>query len=375
MNTLIVAPLPPPMSGNSLPVKVLCDELGAGNGLRVVNLNKKQHGSGRFSFGRVAQIAGICGRVWRQQKKYDIVYLTIAESFLGNIRDLLIYSICRMRLQTVVIHMFGGAGMNVLIGKGGGFRFRMNRFYLSRMGGIVVEGKTQAEMFSKVASPEKIHIVHNFAEEHLFVTEADIAANFRGREPLRILFLSNMLYGKGHFELLDAYLGLTEEFKAAITIDFAGKLVTEGDERLFLSKLEGEKNLRYHGPVSGDKKRELYRNAHVFCLPTYYPYEGQPFCILEAYAAGCAVITTNHSGIRDVFTHGVNGFEVEKRSVESLAARLRQVCHEREALQAIAAANLRMATERFSRKRYLDSMKSILNDLLPKGMPPESRPL
>ena len=66
--------------------------------------------------------------------------------------------------------------------------------------------------------------------------------------------------------------------------------------------------------MNGTQKKDLYSNAHIFCLPTYYPWEGQPFCILEAYAAGCVVITTNHSGISQVFKDGINGIEVEKKS-------------------------------------------------------------
>jgi glycosyltransferase involved in cell wall biosynthesis len=63
----------------------------------------------------------------------------------------------------------------------------------------------------------------------------------------------------------------------------------------------------YHGDssaciiVDGPGKKNLFSEAHIFCLPTYYPYEGQPIAILEAFASGCVVITTNHSGISDFF--------------------------------------------------------------------------
>ena len=71
--------------------------------------------------------------------------------------------------------------------------------------------------------------------------------------------------------------------------------------------------------MTGEKKRRLFAEAHVFCLPTYYSYyEGQPISILEAYASGCVVITTDHGGICDIFKDKINGFRVEKRSCLSI---------------------------------------------------------
>jgi len=50
---------------------------------------------------------------------------------------------------------------------------------------------------------------------------------------------------------------------------------------------------------------------YIFCLPTYYPNEGQPISILEAMANGCAIVTTDHGGIKDVVTKE-NGIFVGK---------------------------------------------------------------
>ena len=38
----------------------------------------------------------------------------------------------------------------------------------------------------------------------------------------------------------------------------------------------------YHGVVRGAHKIEFLRRAHVFVLPTWYPWEGQPMSIIEA---------------------------------------------------------------------------------------------
>jgi len=147
-------------------------------------------------------------------------------------------------------------------------------------------------------------------------------------------------------------VALDERARDAVTIDFAGEFESEAQKSQFLDRIEGFMQLRYHGVVHGDRKRQLLHGAHVFCLPTYFPYEGQPISLLEAYAAGCAVITTDHSGIFDVFTPEVNGYEVEKRSPASLAAAIQRAVAEPERLRTMARVNLAGARQQFRTETY-----------------------
>jgi glycosyltransferase involved in cell wall biosynthesis len=359
LKILFIAPLPPPVSGNSLPVKILAESVQQKPQIEldIVRLNKKKHGSG-FSLGRVQEILHALLQVFRKQKNADVVYLTLAESLSGNIRDLVIMSICRNRLSSMVAHMFGGAGMRIILERRRGIRFRLNRFFLSKLGAVVVEGETQQKMFSIVTDPKRIHVVKNFAEDYLFLSTEEVRSKFDRVDPVRVLFLSNMLWGKGHMELLQAYRELAPAIKEQIVLDFAGKLVSGGDE--FLKMVESESNVTYHGPVYERAKRELYAKSHVFCLPTYYPFEGQPFCIIEAYATGCVVVSTRHSGIPDVFEHRKNGFAVEKRSVESLTAMFQMLLQSREQLLEIATRNLNQAKAIHTQNAYLRSMTEVL---------------
>ena len=357
MKALFIAPVPPPMSGNALPVKVLYENLKKDHDIELVNLSKKNHKAGIDSLSRIFKILSVLIQVGLKCKRRDLVYLAIAESFAGNIRDIIIYLLCILRLKSVVIHMLGGAGLNNMITKKKSPRFFVNRFFLKRIGGIIVEGKTQHDMFSIVTDVRKIHIIPNFAESFLFENEKSIISNFQKVDPLRIIFISNMLYGKGHFELIEAYKRLDKKLKKNIQIDFAGKIVTDYEKGRFENKIKGEKNIKYHGSVYGFEKKKLFANAHVFCLPTYYPYEGQPFCIIEAYATGCVVITTYHSGISDIFTDELNGYKVEKKSVDSLVFVLERVYREKEQLCAIALSNQRIARKKHSQIKYIELVK------------------
>ncbi|QYK50464.1 MAG: glycosyltransferase family 4 protein [Anaerolineales bacterium] len=67
----------------------------------------------------------------------------------------------------------------------------------------------------------------------------------------------------------------------------------------------------------------LYQEANLICLPTYS--EGLPKVLIEAGAAGRAVVATDIPGCREVINDGVNGLLVPVKDVEALAAAIEQL--------------------------------------------------
>ncbi len=368
MKILVIAPLPKnfataTLNGNQLPVKVLVNELRKSHEVNIIDLSKNNIGS-KLYIKRFFDIFNILVEIYRQQRNYDLIYLTVAESFLGNVRDLFIYHFCRMNLSKIIIHMLGGAEMKNILSPNNGWIFKINKYFVSKIRAVIVEGNTQAQSFSNVISSSRIHIIPNFAEDFLFSDKNQIESKFGNIVPLKILFLSNMLFGKGHNELVEAYSMLDVEIKNKITIDFAGAFETENEKFHFLKKLENFPNLHYHGSVAGKNKKDLFHKAHIFCLPTYYPYEGQPFSIIEAMAGGCVVVTTNHSGIRNIFKDGINGFEVEKKSTMALKKKIEQMLINRNILKDIGIFNYKYSIEFYSQKLFLTTVLNLFNTKL-----------
>jgi glycosyltransferase involved in cell wall biosynthesis len=69
---------------------------------------------------------------------------------------------------------------------------------------------------------------------------------------------------------------------------------------------------------------KIFASAHIICLPTYYG-EGVPKVLIEAAAAGRAIVTTNIPGCRDIVRHEDNGLLVRPRDVPGLATALRRL--------------------------------------------------
>ncbi|KQV86547.1 glycosyltransferase family 4 protein [Pelomonas sp. Root1237] len=367
MKVLFIAPLPDPVTGQSLACRVFLDELEKQYEIDVININKTSLKSGVMggALGRVREVLGFVWQAWRRARHCDLVYFTISESVAGNLKDLLIYAVCASRLSRMAIHLHGGAGMKALL-RDHPLLAALNRFFWGRMGAVILLGERHLPLLEGLPQrwrERHAHLIPNFAQDYLFRDVAEIETKFAASGPLRLLYLSNLIPGKGHEELLGAYQSLSPAEQARIRLDFAGAFESEAARGEFLARAAGLPNVSYHGIVGGTAKAGLLGDAHVFCLPTYYPYEGQPISILEAYASGCAVITTDHSGIFDVFAPGECGLAVQPRSAESITAALRQCLADRQALLRQALHNRQLADERYRVATYNRRLLSVLSTL------------
>jgi glycosyltransferase involved in cell wall biosynthesis len=367
LKILFIAPIPPPINGQSKASIVLLEKLQLeNNDVEIINLSKYSLKNGLNSIRRVFDVIIILVDVWSKRKNNDIIYLSLAESFFGNLRDLFIYGICYKSRHKIFIHMLGGAGMKEIL-SGNGIQKKVNVFFIKNIGGVIVEGPVNFETFSKIISVEKIFIVPNFAEDFLFVENHEIKTKYSNLKTIQILYLSNLIPGKGYDELADAFIDLPLPLQKEVNIVFVGGFESKEDEDGFVMKIQNYEGLKYIGKfIDGEKKRELYCNSHVFCLPTYYPFEGQPISILEAYATGCVVITTDHSGIPFIFSDKKNGFIVEKKSVLSLKNAIENTLNNKNELEITAFYNRDMALEKYRTSIYETSIHNIFQNFLGK---------
>jgi glycosyltransferase involved in cell wall biosynthesis len=239
---------------------------------------------------------------------------------------------------------------------------KINSRFIKSIAGVIVEGPVNYEIFKQIIPKEKIYIIPNFAEDYLFVTDEEINKKFESVDTIEILYLSNLISGKGYDELVDAYISLSLDEQKKIKIKFVGGFEDYESEKSFLKKINALSNIKYLGKfIDGEEKRELYCNTHVFCLPTYYPFEGQPISILEGYATGCVVISSNHSGIPFIFKNEENGFMVEKKSVSSLTDALKKVILNKKHLKEIAFHNRNEALKKYRTEIYQQSILSIFS--------------
>ena len=157
---------------------------------------------------------------------------------------------------------------------------------------------------------------------------------FRERRPLRPLFLSNRnhepLYNVGC--VLRAFARIQQSMPDASLV-----VVGDGSRRAELERLARELNLsrtEFVGRVEPEEMHAYYDAADV--LLNASNIDNMPISILEAFAAGVLVVTTNVGGIPYIVTDGETGLMVECGDCEALARSALRLFEEKELASKIA---------------------------------------
>ena len=355
---LFIGPLPEPVTGHSLACQVLLEELQKTYDVSVVNLSKASFGGGVTSLGRIGEVGAILTRVANAARSADVVYLTISESVAGNLKDVLIYLLCWALLPRMLIHLHGGSIRSHIFDRYPLLR-KLNALALRRIGAVIVLGRTHLHVFDPMVPSDRVHIVANFAQDFLFADAAAITRKFQSTEVLQFLFLGNLIEGKGHTDLLAGYQLLPAAHRQRVRLHFAGAFDTAEEERRFRETIAVDPAVTYHGVVSGARKRALLDTAHVLVLPTRLS-EGQPISILEAYAAGCVVMTTRCGGIPDIFTDGVHGFQLLPESPSSVRDAIERALAGDIVLEDVAQRNFQTALTSYRTTQYVKKIAALI---------------
>ena len=351
---LFVAPLPPPVTGMGGVSSLILTGLASRFRFRVVDFSKGTLRRG-FSAGQIRRAAQLAAVPFLARSR-SCVYLALSQSRAGNLRDLFVLLTTRGTKQ--VVHLHGGALRTLVEGLWWPLRV-LNRLAFRGVKTAVVLGPSLRGSFHGLIPAERITCVSNFAESDVFLSDAEITAKHRVGG-LRILFLGNLIASKGYGELSEAVAILRAE-GADVELWLAGAFETSADGRRFRARYRGVAGVTHVGLATGNARTDLLRHAQVLCLPTRYPFEGQPLAILEAYASGCYVVTTLHAGIPDVFTPGANGASLSASSTPELVRALRQVgAIDPADRAAVGLRNARLARSLYTEERFLGQMNRVL---------------
>ena len=117
---------------------------------------------------------------------------------------------------------------------------------------------------------------------------------------LRIGHLSNLCVDKGFFEVANTFDALRAAGHDAELVLAGPILEPEVEERLAIMHATHGVRIRYLGALSGDAKRNFYREIELFLFPTRFRQEAAPLVIYEALAAGVPVLSTDRGVIAEI---------------------------------------------------------------------------
>jgi glycosyltransferase involved in cell wall biosynthesis len=208
------------------------------------------------------------------------------------------------------------------------------------------------------------------------ITEAECTQKqtIPARQPLNVLYLSSLIEAKGYPEFVEAISQLAASADLPIEGTLCGKITTmDADERFATSEAarnwlnaqivqvnqSAQVRLRWFDGANGEVKERLFREAHVFVLPSRYKTEAQPIVILEALASGCAVIATKVGEIPTTVDDRT-ALLLDEATPEAIAAAILELQRNPDKRRRLALNGLRLFQERFACEKHLDRWEKLL---------------
>jgi phosphatidylinositol alpha-mannosyltransferase len=342
--TPYVYPLP---GGVNQHVRYLYENLRLrGHDVRIIT---SSHGLQRASEGDVIRI----GKGFSVPANGSVGTITLSPRYLSQVRDVLerekfdvvhyhepfvpFLSLIVLRLSTSVniatFHAYGGFSPAYELGS------KIMGSYATRLHGRIAVSAA-ARHFIDRFFPGEYRVIPNGVDTGRFRRAVPIA---RWQDGTRnILFVGRFEPRKGLLDLLKAYRILRKTGCQCRLLVVGGEPQEREARRYIVTrKLAG---VEFLGRVSDEERDALFKTADVYCSPAT-GRESFGIVLLEAMAAGTAIVCSDIHGYKGVVRRDREGLLVPPRSPKALAAALATILADDDRREAMAASGMERAEE------------------------------
>ena len=368
---LLIGPMQPPTTGQSVMFSLLVKKFQKSYPSSIANLSEPPGRSfEQFSFGRVLQVIKLALSVIRRISNTSAVYLTIAQSRVGFLRDVLFILICVSWRRPIVAHLHGGNYAQFYGSETVVMRFLI-RVALGKVDRLIVLSDRYHKEFSfmgKKFAP-RLRTVWNTSD----IAPGAIRSLIKGQ--LRLIYLSNLIPEKGYRDCVDAIPHLQRLLPdTKIELVLAGAYIIGGENYSSVTDMEVslKKQIRYLGledavklvgSISEQEKQKFIDRSHIHLLPTYYHNEGQPITLIEALSAGLPSVTTSWRGISEIVEHKVTGLIVPSKDPIAIAEAIAELYANPELYKELSRQGLEKARH-FSIPKHVTAITDIINEVI-----------
>lgn len=151
---------------------------------------------------------------------------------------------------------------------------------------------------------------------------------------LNLLFVGMINRDKGIIELIKAINNLPD---VPLHLNICGTITDESIRNEYEEQvlLAGDR-VTQNGYVKGEIKKRVFESSDVLILPSYH--EGLPLVILEALAAGCAIISTRVGATPELLSEE-SVIWIEMKSVEDIEVAIRTLYEDKELCERMKHSN------------------------------------
>ena len=291
------------------------------------------------------------------QKKYDICYVTITSHGSAFYKDFFVVTILKIFRKKIILH-FHNKGV-VEGSKANKINHYLYNFILGgRKTRIVLLSPFLYYDIQKYVEPNRVYYCAN----GIPVNMVSVPDAKKITEPVRLLFLSNMMVAKGVFVLLEACAQLRKE-NISFECHFVGDWldITEASFNQKVAEMSLSKNVFAHGKKYDLEKNSFYQQSDIFVFPSLD--EAFPLVLLEAMQFKLPVVTSDVGGVKDIVVDQQTGFIVQKNDADALTSKLISLIKDHALRDTMGIAGKKRFEEHFTLEKFEKRFLTILNEV------------
>lgn len=293
-----------------------------------------------------------------RQRRPQLMHVNTSLNAGAFWRDLVYVLLARLHGVQVVCQVHGGKLPQDFLGAGRTLQSLL-RPLLMLPDVIVVLAELELRAYRSFVPHQRVLLIPNAVDSLALASARQRRHGAQGA--LRLVYLGRLAREKGLYELLEAHASvLAGGVEARLT--FVGSGAEEHGLRAAVERLATGADVHFAGAAFGDAKAAHLGESDVFVLPSYS--EGLPCALLEAMAAGNAVIATRVGAIPDVVIPGLHGILVPPRDVQALANAIGALAADRPAVARMQVASAGHIATGYSLERFRASFADLYNSML-----------
>lgn len=290
------------------------------------------------------------------QRRVFLVHIHSA-SRISFARKAIFWFVSKVFCVPVIFHLHGGEFHKFYEEESSTLTRSIIRHILSKSQRVVTLSTQWKDYIKRIVPTATVCVIYN----PVYIDNYNYDRSYEfGR---KLLFMGHVSTNKGIFDLVLAIKAFKKRYPDIC-------LFCAGDGELDRLKWtvqchEVEDNVRILGWVEPEERRTLLAQVGIFVLPSYA--EGLPMSLLEAMAAGMAVVTTPVGGIADAVENGISGLFVPVGDVHSLSAALGILLSDADLRVRLGQGALKRVIERFDSRIVVDRIVQTYIEVCQEG--------
>lgn len=225
------------------------------------------------------------------------------------------------------------------------------RYMFSRAKRVIVLSITWKDAVYNAFKIDNIEVVYNPC--------TTVISEQKYPKQKHILYAGTINARKGYADMIRAFAKIANLHKDW-KIVFAGNGEIEQGKTL-AQELGIDKQCMFLGWVNGKEKDKAFKEASIFCLPSYA--EGFPMAVLDAWSYGLPVITTPVGGIPDNAKHEENMLVFTPGDIDMLAEEMHKLICDDKLREKITKASIYFAENTFNINEINNQINDIYKEL------------